>query len=465
MARKLTHEEFMIKVMEKNGHVRNGEIEILGEYINANEKIKCYCNIHDVIWYPFAASLYKGIGCKQCGTNSMAKKRRKTNEKFQSELVELRKKGYDIYSDDMYVNNHTKIWFYCSRGHKWLSRPADVLSGYGCPYCSGRNVIIGETSLWDTRSDVAVLLKDPEDGYKYSVGSDKKVEFICPVCKTVHKKKIDNVCRHGFSCNTCSDKVSYPQKFARTLLKQLPIVHIEYEYSPEWVKPYRFDCYFKYSGIDFLLELDGHFHSSHGFGGNEGAETLRRDLIKNYLALKHGFQIIRIDCKYKMSERFNYIKNSILNSRLNELFDLDNINWIECDIQGQEKLVPKVAELYSQGLCLAEIQDVVGYGRRTIGRWLKQATNIGLCNYNTKEAQSRGIRKSATNRVKVNMYTLDNQYITTYNSMIEAEVENKIANIYRACKDPSKQAGGYRWYYAADLNQPDKTKVITTIQN
>lgn len=393
MGKKLTHEEFMERVMEKNEHVRRGDVEIRGTYVNTSEKIECYCNIHNVTWYPFAASLYKGIGCRQCGTDSRVVKRRKTNEQFQSELAELRRQGDDIYCNDMYINDSTKIWFYCSNGHSWQSRPNDILHGCRCPYCSGRKIIIGENSLWDTRPDIATLLKNPEDGYRYSVGSDKKVEFVCSVCGSIHKKAIGNVCRYKFTCNVCSDKVSYPQKFARALLKQLPVTHTQYEYDPEWAKPYRFDCYFRYLGIDFLLELDGHFHSTHSFGkGEQNIDASKRDLIKNYLALKNGFQIIRIDCKYEMSERFDYVKNNILHSKLNELFDLSGIDWIECDKQGQEKLVPKVAELYNQGLCIAEIQNMIGYSKRTIGRWLKQAKKIGLCDYNTNEAKARGIR-------------------------------------------------------------------------
>ena len=119
MSKKLTHEVFMNKVKEKNEHVRRGEIEIVGKYVGANEKIECHCNIHNVDWSPFAASLWKGIGCWQCGTDNRIKKRRKTNEQFQSELSELRRQGYDVYSDDIYINNNTKIWFYCSKGHKW----------------------------------------------------------------------------------------------------------------------------------------------------------------------------------------------------------------------------------------------------------------------------------------------------------------------------------------------------------
>ena len=391
---KLTRDEFIRRAKEKNEKIRNGDVEVLGEYASASDRIQCVCHIHNIVWHPFAASLYKGIGCKQCRTDAVTVARTKTNEGFQDELIILRANGRDIYTDDIYVNSRTKMLFYCSKNHKWFSTPNDILSGYGCPYCSGRNVIVGETSLWDTRPDVAELLADYNDGYRYSSGSDKKVDFVCPVCHTINKKIIGNVCRYGFVCQACSDKVSYPQKFARALLKQLPIVNIQYEYSPEWLKPYRFDAYFEYLGVKYALEMDGHLgHGNRKFGTNEEDIDGRiRDNIKNSLADLYNIQVIRIDCNYQMHERFEYVKYHILNSMLSVLFNLDSIDWLECDKQGQEKLVPRVAQLYNQGMSLQEICDIVGHCRRTIGRWLKQAKNIGLCDYNTQEAKTRGIR-------------------------------------------------------------------------
>ena len=393
MGKKLTREEFMRKVFEKNEHVRNGEIEILGEYISASDRIECICHIHNVVWCPIAASLYKGIGCVKCKADSIIAHKSKTNDKFQQELKQFRKHGRDIYSDDVYINGYTKIWFYCSKGHRWMARPNDILNGDGCPYCSGHRVAIGENSLWDTHPNVAILLEDPQDGYKYSAGSDERANFVCPSCKTVHNKIIGNVCRRGFSCSACSDKVSYPQKFARALLKQLPVINIQYEYNPEWLKPYRFDGYFEYLDDKYVLEMDGHIgHGNRQFGTRDkDVDGHNRDIIKDSLAADHNIQVIRIDCNYEMSHRFEHVKNHILESKLNDLFILTDIDWILCDRCGQEKLVPLVAELYNQGLSLSEIHSIVGYNKRTIGRWLKQATNIGLCDYNTEEARRRGV--------------------------------------------------------------------------
>lgn len=49
MGKKLTKEEFIAKVILKNEHVRNGDVEICGEFINTSERIECLCNIHNII--------------------------------------------------------------------------------------------------------------------------------------------------------------------------------------------------------------------------------------------------------------------------------------------------------------------------------------------------------------------------------------------------------------------------------
>lgn len=43
--------------------------------------------------------------------------------------------------------SHIKVWWKCSKGHEWQSVIYGRSLGYGCPYCSGRNVIKGQTDL------------------------------------------------------------------------------------------------------------------------------------------------------------------------------------------------------------------------------------------------------------------------------------------------------------------------------
>ena len=47
--RRLTHEEFMVKLIETNEYVRNGKIETRGQYVSSRSRIECSCKKHDVL--------------------------------------------------------------------------------------------------------------------------------------------------------------------------------------------------------------------------------------------------------------------------------------------------------------------------------------------------------------------------------------------------------------------------------
>ena len=112
------------------------------------------------------------------------------------------------------------------------------------------------------------------------------------------------------------------------LLQQLN-VEFEYQYSPKWCK-YRFKGKNKTGRYDFyipskqlIIEMDG------GIGhGNCSTklltknESLEIDNIKDKLAIEHKLNPIRIDCNYNHN-RFEYIKNKIINSKLNDIFNLN----------------------------------------------------------------------------------------------------------------------------------------------
>ena len=56
-----TTEEFINELKEINN-----DIEILGEYIDTNTKIKCKCKIDNHIWYALPNNLLNGTGCPKC---------------------------------------------------------------------------------------------------------------------------------------------------------------------------------------------------------------------------------------------------------------------------------------------------------------------------------------------------------------------------------------------------------------
>ena len=60
--RKLTHEEFINRVLQTNKHYINGELDIIGRYNGSDKPIECYCNIHNTRWFPVPNNLWKGSG-------------------------------------------------------------------------------------------------------------------------------------------------------------------------------------------------------------------------------------------------------------------------------------------------------------------------------------------------------------------------------------------------------------------
>lgn len=65
----------------------------------------------------------------------------------------------------------------------------------------------------------------------------------------------------------------------------------------------------------------------------------------------------------------------------------------------------------------------------------------------------------------INMYTLNDQYIRTFQTTVNAlkyigKEKCCPSGITSCCSKTQKTAFGYKWFYADDTNQPDKTKII-----
>ena len=82
MGKKLTHEEFIKRLVVKNERFANGDFEVLEEYITKRSRLKCRCKVDGYVWYPTADSLLSGRGCPKCGIRIAGDKRRLSHEVF-----------------------------------------------------------------------------------------------------------------------------------------------------------------------------------------------------------------------------------------------------------------------------------------------------------------------------------------------------------------------------------------------
>ncbi len=309
--------------------------------------------------------------------------RKKTQEEFEACVKNL---FPDIEVRGEYKAARFKVAMHCNIcGGDWEPKATHVLSGHGCPYCAGRTRLIGFNDMWTTAPEMAKLLVNPEDGYKHTKSSEHKVYFKCPDCGDISFKRISNVYHQGLCCQKCSDGISYPNKFVRSFLRQLPIDNINYEYSSDWAKPYKYDDYFEYNGRKYLVEADGKQHYRDCVFFDKTLEERQQiDNEKTNLAIKNGFILIRINCSESTME---YMKNSICNSMFNDIFDLQNIDWDLCDETSHKNIIKEVSFAYENiTKDMAKLREMFSLAQTTICSYLKTGYKCGWCSYTVKQS-------------------------------------------------------------------------------
>ena len=374
-----TKEEFIRRVTENNKYVRNGDIEICGEYKGLERRLEYICHKCNTVQNPVAASLYNGNGCKRCGKIQSGISQRKTHEQFVEELKQI---SPNITTLGIYVTNNTSIEFMCEQGHVWVASPASILRGCGCPYCSGKRILVGYNDIATTSPDIFKFLANKDDGYKYTRGSNKRVDFKCPLCGFIQNRKISTVAYKGFKCERCGDKISYPNKFGRAFFSQLPVDYCA-EYHPEWGHPYIYDIHFKLNDKEYLVEWDGLQHfQDRNFHSTTLEARQEIDRMKDELAEKNNIYLIRIDCSKSECE---FIKNNILKSDLSLLFDLSEIDWISCDKCAQKNLVKVACGLWMSGMrSFDDLASTLHLGNSTVRDYINRGRKLGWCDYDPK---------------------------------------------------------------------------------
>jgi len=360
-------------------------------------------------------------------------------------------KNGDLTPWDVTCGSEKDIWWICDKGHEWKSFVKDRNDGNNCPYCSGRKVLKGYNDLWTTHPEIAKLLKYPEQGYEISHGTNKKQIVICPEVNCKYEKKVylfDLINNNGFSCPKCGDGFSYPNKFMFNLLDQLQLSFIP-EYSPDWIKPKRYDFYFEIDNKGYIVEMDGAFHNKDNtLSGMSVQQIKENDKFKDDIAQKNKIKIVRINCDIS---DLTYIKNNILKSELTEILNLEDINWLKCHEYACNSLVKVACDLWNSGLKnTKEIADKLRCGRSAATRYLKRGVELGWCDYKPQ----KGKQRKQKDLILINTKEI-------FNTIVEASIKYKInaGNIYNCCNrsEKRKSAGKHpitgeplRWMYYED---------------
>lgn len=179
-------------------------------------------------------------------------------------------------------------------------------------------------SLEENFPELAELLEDKTEG-EISIGSNRKVKAMCPKCGNTRTYSVKCLVKNGFSCSNCSSKVSYPNRFIYKFLKQLD-VEFETEKIFDWAKNKRYDFYI--SKYNMIIEAHGLQHYSDCVWTKADEQTENDKHKENIATLNDIEQYIQLDCRFS---NLKYIKDSIINSELSKIFNINNIDWYKID--------------------------------------------------------------------------------------------------------------------------------------
>ena len=362
-------------------------------------------------------------------------------------------------------------WYrcYCNKcTYEYWVRESSLLNlKTGCGACcqSPNVAVLGINTIWDNARWMCDLGVSEETAKNYLPNSNKKIEVVCVDCGKVKTITLSNLNkRKSISCKNCSDGKSYPEKFMISILSQLGIDFDSQltKSSFTWCGEYKYDFYLpKYN---MIIETHGlqHYEESSRKGARTLEEEQENDRVKEELALKNKIgKYLIIDCRYSEME---WIKNSVLNSELSDMFDLSNINWLKCEEFALSNLVKQVCNYWNnkqENETTRTLANIFSLNYTTIIEYLKTGTRLNWCYYDGKEEMKRCGNLRGT---KINVYKHD-KLIHTFNSIRESAREleklygEKMSNTSivdrlnvdnKLCGKPYK---GFTFKYATETEQ------------
>lgn len=370
-------------------------------------------------------------------------------------------KNGDLTPDNFTCGSNEKAWWIGKCGHYWEATIYDRAGANetNCPYCAPNpKVLVGFNDMCTTNPELAKLLLNPKDGYRYTQSSNVKVDWKCLDCGNVVKNKIiRNIHKWGVFCSRCSDGVSFPEKFMYYILKESNI-EFDFDVPHNWSQRKRYDFYLP--KFNWIIEVHGeqHFRETFERIGRE-ARTLKEerenDRLKERLAKENGVDnYIIIDASESTVE---HIRSNILNSDIVKIVNEKNLDFEKIGRLASDSFIKVVCELWNSGnrstTCISEILNI---HRQTVLRHLKRGVEIGWCDYTTNEAYKNSGKKSGDKkRIPIVQLGIDFSFIKAWDSIKEAGISLSIfdSGISMACKGKLQSSGGFKWMYKEDYDK------------
>lgn len=228
----------------------------------------------------------------------------------------------------------------------WVEESDIEIAKKICAHCTNKIAIKGKDDIATQEPWMIPFFqeKDKHLIYECKRTSNKRIYPICPYCGKVKEKLVAIYTiykNHSIGCPTCSDGVSYSEKFIMELFCQLHISIIFHPTVKEipWAKPHIYDFYD--SDRKVIIEVNGiqHYEEVKVFRKSL-KETQENDRIKKEKVIKNKQTYIELDCRYSKME---YIKKSLMNNKeFCKRYQLDHIDWEKCNEEAMKSMYIKI---------------------------------------------------------------------------------------------------------------------------
>lgn len=314
-------------------------------------------------------------------------------------INQLNQRGDELIGDYVDARTRTQVEFgKCS--HVADINPNNYKSGQGCGVCRGLQVHYGVNDVATTHPQYTKHFVNVEDAYIHTCGSNRKVALKCYICGHVKSITVNNLIYQGFSCDLCSDGLSYPEKLVASVLTKLNIDFIkQLSYDNGG---HKYDFYLPI--YKTILETHGMQHYQQSGRGRSLEEEQKNDSCKRQLAIKNGVlneNYHEIDCRYST---LDYCRPNIEQALSNyiDIATLTDEDWKQADAQAQKSLKIEVCKYWKEvkdansKLTPQRVADDFGVTHVAVRNYLKWGNANGLCAYDGKEEKKASNRRNST---------------------------------------------------------------------
>ena len=107
-------------------------------------------------WQQTVDKRNNGVGCPYCSNHKILKGYNDLATTNPDLVVEWNyEKNGNLTPENLIAGSEHKVWWKCAKGHEWQATIVNRNKGTGCPYCAGREVLIGFNDLATTNPALA----------------------------------------------------------------------------------------------------------------------------------------------------------------------------------------------------------------------------------------------------------------------------------------------------------------------